>query len=759
MTLAQAQNCTTTPVSGAEAEYPFEFACHRAPNGGTVVATQPDNGLGAMPVSRVAADGTEEWSLRIACTNPFMQLIPADVVALDDGGAVIIGQLNCQAHFQYGFFIRVDATGQPAVAKILGRTMDDAGLAYLWDHVCRTQDGGFVLTGDAEGHMEPARIPLLKLDAAGDPVWGKHCLLNGNSDPYQWGRACQVLEESNGDLVLFGGANQQEWLMRTDGTGTPLMAHQYDVPWTSYSAGSTGDGGYVIGGSTVGNGNIPCIWKLDHDGVHQWSNELAQGTSPWDVNITSIAELPDGSLLATPKNAGLGLMRFTSAGQLAEAWDASQMYEIPKVAGTGNDSVSYVFSSGTGSGTPTVMHATDIASASCALNATTTTENLQGPSWTALSNPMSVEDFTIKTWDLSIGPLTDLTGLDVRSHVATGCPRPGCTDYSYALVRNFGGDASGAVDVTMTLDPSLVLTDFYPAPSSTTGNVVTWNMPALAAFGTYEFYVRSTVPVGTPLGTTLITTLTASQPLPESDLGNNTAVFNDIVSGSYDPNDKLVWPRDFYHIENDSVLTYTIRFQNTGTAEALNVVVQDTLPLDVDTRTFELGATSHPCIYSLTGNGILTFTFENINLPDSNTNEPLSHGLVNFTIRPILPLALGQEITNSADIYFDFNDPIHTPDATVVVTDETAVRPLVKPAHLVVYPVPVKNNLTAVLPEGFKPVQAFAIGVDGRKLPMVLPPNVTGQVQFATQHLPSGAYVLTLRAQDGKRMSARFTKE
>jgi hypothetical protein len=84
---------------------------------------------------------------------------------------------------------------------------------------------------------------------------------------------------------------------------------------------------------------------------------------------------------------------------------------------------------------------------------------------------------------------------------------------------------------------------------------------------------------------------------------------------------------------------------------------------------------------------------------------------------------------------------------------------LVKPAQLVVYPVPAKNSLTAVLPEGFKPVQAFVIGVDGRKLPMTLPPISAGHFQLATQHLPAGAYVLTLRGQDGRRLSARFVKE
>lgn len=767
--LAVAQTCTTTPVGGAESQLAYEFVCDRSTDGGTVVAVQPDNALGAMPLSRVAADGTVAWSRRINCTNPIFQLIPTAISALDDGGAVIIGDLTSYYWWvpPYSFFIRVDGSGQPVVAKIIGRDTGNDGQVGSWSHICRTQDGAFVLSGSSEGYGSSGTTPILKLDADANEIWSKRYEPDANGTTYQIGEESGLVEDPNGDLVLFirVGAYQSQgyhWMIRTDASGAPIATYRYDTPWTVYSACGTSDGGYIVGGSTASGNDTPCLWKLDHDGVPQWSNVMAPGVDPYNSRISSIAEMTDGSLIATPKwGNNVSLLHFSNAGALLEAMYAPGAYDVSKIAGIGQDSVSYVYCSINDNGNPTVMHATDLANGTCALNPASTTVSQGVPSWTIVSDPVPFHATSpYKMWDLSIGPLADLTGLDLRSHVATGCPRPGFPYYTSASVRNYGGDPSGVVDVTLTLDPGLVLYSFYPDnPVSTAGNVVTWSMPSLPAFGGYDFHVAGTVPVGTPLGTTLNTTFTASQPSPELDLVNNTASFSDIVTGSYDPNDKLVSPRDFYHIENDSVLNYTIRFQNTGTAEAINVVVVDTLPMDVDTRTFEMGVASHPYTYTLTGNGILTFTFENINLPDSNTNEPLSHGLVNFKIKPILPLQLGQEITNAADIYFDFNPPVHTPAATVVVTDETGVRPLVMPAQLVVYPVPTKNSLMAVLPEGFKPVQAFAIGVDGRRLPMVLPPSSAGQVQFATQHLPVGAYVLTLRAQDGKRLSARFVKE
>jgi hypothetical protein len=62
----------------------------------------------------------------------------------------------------------------------------------------------------------------------------------------------------------------------------------------------------------------------------------------------------------------------------------------------------------------------------------------------------------------------------------------------------------------------------------------------------------------------------------------------------------------------------------------------------------------------LSGAGVLTFLYENILLPDSNVNEPASHGFVKFTIQHRADAPLETVIENSAAIYFDFNDPIIT---------------------------------------------------------------------------------------------------
>lgn len=133
--------------------------------------------------------------------------------------------------------------------------------------------------------------------------------------------------------------------------------------------------------------------------------------------------------------------------------------------------------------------------------------------------------------------------------------------------------------------------------------------------------------------------------------------------GAYDPNDKQGLPlgRDEEHyIERNQDIEYMIRFQNTGTDTAFNVVIKDELSEFLNIRSVRPGASSHPYTFDISGSGTLSFTFDNIMLPDSNVNEPASHGFVKFKVAQQLNLPLETQIHNMAAIYFDFNAPIIT---------------------------------------------------------------------------------------------------
>lgn len=133
--------------------------------------------------------------------------------------------------------------------------------------------------------------------------------------------------------------------------------------------------------------------------------------------------------------------------------------------------------------------------------------------------------------------------------------------------------------------------------------------------------------------------------------------------GSYDPNDKRGFPKGFcdnHIIHPNTDLEYQIRFQNTGTDTAFNVIIKDTLSQHLDLTTLRPGASSHSYDFELLGQGVVQFTFQDILLPDSNVNEAASHGFVKFKIAQRADLPFGTILENEAAIYFDFNEPIIT---------------------------------------------------------------------------------------------------
>jgi uncharacterized repeat protein (TIGR01451 family) len=161
-----------------------------------------------------------------------------------------------------------------------------------------------------------------------------------------------------------------------------------------------------------------------------------------------------------------------------------------------------------------------------------------------------------------------------------------------------------------------------------------------------------------------------------SHSANNTDTAEIEVTGSFDPNDKSATPQlTSSDISNGKYIDYTIRFQNTGTDTAFNVVVTDTLSSFLQANSFEVLYSSHPCRTTVKNN-IVYFEFLNILLPDSNVNEPLSHGLIRFRVKPVSTVITGNVVPNEAAIYFDYNLPVITNVATTEIVDPLVPIPL-----------------------------------------------------------------------------------
>ena len=73
---------------------------------------------------------------------------------------------------------------------------------------------------------------------------------------------------------------------------------------------------------------------------------------------------------------------------------------------------------------------------------------------------------------------------------------------------------------------------------------------------------------------------------------------------------------------------------NFGINNDFNIVIADTLNTQLQPESFVMVNSSHPCNTTFVGN-IVYFEFLNILLPDSNINEPMSHGFVTFRVKPL----------------------------------------------------------------------------------------------------------------------------
>ncbi len=203
-------------------------------------------------------------------------------------------------------------------------------------------------------------------------------------------------------------------------------------------------------------------------------------------------------------------------------------------------------------------------------------------------------------------------------------------------------------------------------PASVHGDTITWNV---ADFGTLKidsgFFVVFNTDSNAVPGSDVCTYVSVTPLAGDNNPSNNTSNICLIVIRPYDPNEKQVFPDGNIDITQKS-LTYTVLFQNTGTAPAQNVYVLDTLDVHLDPATFKVIAGSFPVQSFMLGNAV-KFNFPGINLPDSSADADGSRGWVQYTadIRDNMPL--GTEINNTAYIYFDLNSPVVTNTTTNII--------------------------------------------------------------------------------------------
>ncbi|MEY4877470.1 MAG: hypothetical protein RL708_2620 [Bacteroidota bacterium] len=192
---------------------------------------------------------------------------------------------------------------------------------------------------------------------------------------------------------------------------------------------------------------------------------------------------------------------------------------------------------------------------------------------------------------------------------------------------------------------------YSTAPTINSTDSLIWNITDFSSFDGWIIF-NSQVDTQAQIGQSVCYKLIVEHNFVDADTKNDTLNLCFPIRNGFDPNEKS----GRLNVQ-DSTITYTIQFQNTGNDTAQHIIVKDTLSSDLDITTLEVLNYSFQPFTQTFGN-VAVFNFPNINLVDSATNESVSHGFVSFKIK-VKPTALGS-IQNQAAIYFDFNPPIYT---------------------------------------------------------------------------------------------------
>ncbi len=273
---------------------------------------------------------------------------------------------------------------------------------------------------------------------------------------------------------------------------------------------------------------------------------------------------------------------------------------------------------------------------------------------TTLTGVVVDSSTTTSNLDFIMQPIPGINDLEVNL-TSLFAARTGFSFFYRIKVTNHGTESMNDIPLNLIFDENLLTYQY--SDGQLNGHQVNWMIDSLAAQESVSFSVSYKV-----IGFTG-DYLKAEASVPvvfDKTPYNNKDVHNMYITVAVDPNDKQDLNDKIYTPGEQPYIDYLIRFQNTGTDTAFTVVITDVLSEDLDLLTLETIDASHPYKSELSSDRVATWTFDNILLPDSTTNEPASHGYVRFRIQTNRPLFDGEQIENTASIFFDFNAAVIT---------------------------------------------------------------------------------------------------
>jgi hypothetical protein len=351
---------------------------------------------------------------------------------------------------------------------------------------------------------------------------------------------------------------------------------------------------------------------------------------------------------------------------------------------------------------------------------------------------------------------------DLLCNMNSPTARPGFAATFSLYYRNDRNTTVPNVKLTFTKAnrwTNLIMQSGSPLYNNQNGDTYTWNLGTLAPYSSGNIRFRMDLPLSTPAGISLTNSLVVNTTTTDCNPANNTFVYNQITTNSYDPNDKTLLnaQNDMGGVLNDGAdLNYQIRFQNTGTDTAYTVVVRDSIDASrLDLQSLKITAASHNVALRWESPNVAVFEFLNINLVDSLHNEPDSHGFIQYTVAPLANIPMFGTTDNTANIFFDFNDPVRTNTVhTTFVPFLATNTPAAFAPSIVLQP----NPTADVLIIKTDIANAYTLTLQDA-LGRILQTQTIAQAstELNVQHLPQGTYFIQIKTAEGQ-ITKRFVK-
>lgn len=415
--------------------------------------------------------------------------------------------------------------------------------------------------------------------------------------------------------------------------------------------------------------------------------------------------------------------------------------------------------------------------------------NAYYPLATCQSNNISVSVTAASNCSTIVNIANDTNTIKDLKIVTMNSNLPPVPGYSYqqkVVVKNLGTVTESGIQMEYEHDSQLPyvssnfssLTRLNPTGAPYLYSVQS-GFPSLAPSASKIILLNYNTPSNVPLNTvvTFYDTVASAAPIDVNWLldyspWNNVNTYNATVVGSYDPNYKEVHPmgegEEGFISSEVTEFDYTIHFQNEGTYFARNIVITDQLDDDFDWTTFVPGYSDYDYTARVSETGLVTFTFENINLPwKSNYGDALSSGLVQYSIKRKASNPKGTEFTNTADIYFDFNPPITTnttlntlKDDFLSVDEIDAGQSIGAAITVDLYPVPAKDviNLRVNNVPGNEVANLSIIDILGNVVQADRLSLREGSTIFTKniENLSRGTYIALIQFDNGKVISKKL---